>query len=86
MRTISITEARRHIKDLLNQVKETGEVFAIGRRDSLEAILLKFPANYNSKLNDITNINAYSASFDFLNSEPDLYNADDLKKRYDKKR
>lgn len=83
MKTISITNARRHIKDLLDQVKEKGEVFAIGRRDSLEVLILKFPTKYNSKLNDITNINTYSASFDFLQNEPDLYSADDLRKKYD---
>jgi antitoxin (DNA-binding transcriptional repressor) of toxin-antitoxin stability system len=83
MKTISITDARRHIKDLLDQVKETGEVFAIDRRNNLEALLLKFPSKYNSKLNDITNINTHSASFDFLNKEPDLYSLDDLKEKYD---
>ena len=86
MKTISITNARKNMRDLIDQTRETGEVFAIGRRNYLEALLLKFPSTYNSKLNDITNINAYSNSFDFLKDEPDLYSVSDLRKRYDQKR
>lgn len=35
-----------------------------------------------SLVNDITTINAYSRSFDFLKNEPDLYSLSDLRKRY----
>ena len=34
---------------------------------------MKFPRDYNKDLNEITNINTYSSSFDFLADEPDLY-------------
>ena len=83
MKTISTTEARKNIKTLVDIVRETGVVFAIGRRDKPEALLMKFPRDYNKELNEITNMNAYSGSFSFLEQEPDLYSIDDLKKKYD---
>ena len=82
MKTISTTNVRKHIKALVNEVRETGEVIAIGRRNDVEALLIKFPREYNKTLSDITNINTYSSSFDFLEHEPDLYVLSDLKKRY----
>ena len=82
MKTISTTEARKNMKALVDLVRETGIVFAIGRRDNPEALLMKFPRDYNQKLNEITNMNAYSESFSFLKEEPDLYSIDDLKKKY----
>lgn len=82
MRTVSTTNARKHIKTLLDRVRETGEIIAIGRRARIEALLIKFPSHYNKELSDITNVNTYSSSFDFLYEEPELYSADDLKKRY----
>lgn len=35
---------------------------------------------YNKDVNEITNINACSKSFDFLAHEPELYSLSDLKK------
>jgi len=67
---------------MINEVRETGEVFAIGRRDNLEVVMLKFPRVYSSSFSDIANINTYSQSFDFLKNEPDLYSVTDLKKKY----
>lgn len=83
MRTITTTNVRKCIKDLIDLVKETGEVVAIERHDNLEALIIKFPKDYNKKLSDITNINAYSSSFDFLADEPDLYTRADLRKKHD---
>lgn len=82
MKTITTTNARKQIAKLIDLVKETGDVFAIGRRNRPEVLLIKFPTNYNSDLSDITNINAYSESFSFLESEPELYSTADLKKPY----
>ncbi|KKW25046.1 MAG: hypothetical protein UY67_C0001G0048 [Candidatus Kaiserbacteria bacterium GW2011_GWA2_52_12] len=82
MKIITTTSARKHIKDIVDRAKYRGEVFAIGRRDSIDAIVIGFPRAYSDAVNDITNVNAYSRSFDFLESEPDLYSADDLKNRY----
>lgn len=73
MKTITSTNARKKLKSLLEIIKETGEVFAIGRHNHLDALLMKFPRDYNKDLNEITNINTYSSSFDFLADEPDLY-------------
>lgn len=82
MKTISTTEARKNIKTLVDLVRETGAVYAIGRRDKPEVLLIKFPRDYNKELNEITNMNAYSESFAFLEGEPDIYSIDDLKKKY----
>ena len=82
MKTISATNARKDLGKLISSVRETGEVVAIGRHNDYEALLIKFPMHYNSLLSDITNINAYSTSFDFLKDEPDIYSLNDLKKRY----
>jgi hypothetical protein len=82
MKTITTTNARKQIANIINVVKETGDVFAIGRRNQPEVLIIKFPTEYNKAVNDITNINAYSESFSFLDSEPDLYSVADLKKKY----
>lgn len=82
MKTISTTEARKNIKKLINYVRETNDTVVIGRRNAMEALLMKFPDAYSNSFDDITNINTYSGSFDFLKDEPDLYNISDLKERY----
>ena len=82
MKIITTTNARKQIAKLINTVRETGEAFAIGRRNRPEVLLIKFPETYNEQFNDITNINAASASFSFLEDEPDLYSVADLKKRH----
>ena len=80
MKIISTTEARKRISDLLDAVVTNSASFVIGRHDAPEAVLVKFPTNYRSDVSDITNINAYSNSFDFLKDEPDIYSLDDIKK------
>ena len=82
MKTISATNARKHIANIINTVRESGDVFAIGRHQKPEVLVIKFPSEYNATLNDITNSNAYSESFAFLKDEPDLYTTDDLKTVY----
>ena len=82
MKIITTTNVRKNIGGIINRVKYFGDVFAIGRRDSIDALLIQFPQSYNYGLNDITNINANSKSFDFLSKEPDIYSASDLKKKY----
>lgn len=81
MKIITTTNARKNIKKVIDLVKYSGEVFGIGRRDSIDALLIQFPQNYNKELNDITNINANSKSFDFLLKEKDIYSLSDLKKK-----
>lgn len=82
MKTITTTNARKQMADIITAVKETGDVFAIGRRNQPEVLVIKFPTEYNSAVNDITNVNTYSESFSFLDNEPELYSVADLKKRY----
>jgi len=82
MKTISTTNVRKHIKTLIDEVREHGEVIGIGRRNKIEALILKFPNDYNKELSDITNVNSYSESFSFLDKEPELYSVNDLKKKY----
>ena len=82
MKTITTTNARKQIAQIINSVRETGDVFAIGRRNQPEVLLIKFPSEYNKNLNDITNVNVYSESFSFLDDEPELYSKEDLKKPY----
>ena len=82
MKLITTTRARKNISAIIDRVKHHGEVYAIGRRDSIDALLIQFPQAYNDEMNDVTNVNANSKSFDFLAKEPNLYTASDLKKRY----
>lgn len=85
IKTISTTEARKKISELVSHVRETGESFAIGRRSRPEVLVIKFPEAYSPKFNDITNVNATGGSFDFLEDEPDLYTLDDAKEVYVKR-
>lgn len=82
VKTITTTNARKQISKIIDTVKETGDVFAIGRRNRPEVLVIKFPVEYSAELNDITNVNTYSESFSFLENEPELYSVADLKKRY----
>jgi len=82
MNVVTTTNARKNISEIINRVKMRGEVFGIGRRNSIDALIIQFPSAYNKDLNDITNINALSHSFDFLQDEPELYSVSDLKKKY----
>lgn len=74
--------ARKNISEIINQVSFKGGNIAIGRRNKPEVLLIKFPQYLNPKVNEITNINANSDSFKFLEDEPDIYSVDDLKKKY----
>ena len=82
MKTVSTTNARKHIAKLIDSVRETGASYAIGRHNKPEALLIKFPVEYNAAFSDITNVNAYSESFSFLENEPELYSVADLKRKY----
>ena len=82
MKIITTTNARKTIGDMINKVKYSGEVFGIGRRNSIDALLIQFPTAYNKDMNEITNINANSKSFDFLSKEKEIYSLSDLKKKY----
>lgn len=82
MKTITTTNARKQIGRIVDLVRETGDVVAIGRRNTPEVLVIRFPQEYNKHLSDITNINTYSTSFAFLETEEDIYSVSDLKRRY----
>jgi len=73
MNILSTTKARNILPDLIESIKNTGCNFVLGRRGIPEVIIMKFPAGYSVNATDITNINTYSNSFDFLNDEPNIY-------------
>ena len=82
MKIIASTDFRKNISDVLDAVTHRGQVVGIGRRNKVEAIILKWPARQRNDLSETTNVSANSSSFDFLADEPDLYSVEDLKKRY----
>ena len=43
-----------------------------------KAILIKFPTEYVGGMSDITNVNSYTSSFDFLKDEKELYSRKDI--------
>lgn len=81
MKIVATTEARKHLSELINQVRYTNKPVAIGRHNKGEVLLIKFTQE-NPLVDDITNFNQYAGSFDFLQDEPDLYSVNDLKKKY----
>ncbi len=82
MTTYSTTEARKNFSDIINQVKYQNKIIAIGRnRDYTEALIIPYP-KINDEAINISEINAKSSSFNFLEEEPDLYSISDIKKRY----
>ena len=82
MKTITTTNARKQMSKLVETIRDTGDVFAIGRRNRPEVLMIKFPSEYSREVNEITNINTYSESFAFLDDEPNLYSLSDLKRKY----
>lgn len=78
MTVISTSKARNLLPQFIAALKEHDAAFVIGRRNSPEAVLIKFPSHYKKDVSDITNVNAYSSSFDFLADEPELYSAADV--------
>lgn len=82
MKVLTTTNLRKNIAEVISRVRYDNQVYGIGRHQKIEALIIKFPDHYNPNLNEITNFNANSSSFDFLFDEPDLYSLKDLKKRY----
>lgn len=78
MTVISTSKARNLLPQFIEALKEHDTVFVIGRRNTPEAVLIKFPSHYKKDVSDITNVNAYSSSFDFLADEPELYSVADV--------
>lgn len=80
IKVIPAAEARNALSSYIQSFKSDNKrSFVIGRRSTPEAVIIPFPEEFNPELNDITNVNAYSSSFDFLHDEPDLYTREDIK-------
>ena len=67
---------------MVNIVSTSRKSIVIGRRNVPEVVLIPFPSFWNGKLSEITNINSYSKSFDFLADEPEIYSVKDIKHTY----
>ena len=78
MNIISTSKARTLLPQFIAALKEHDTAFIIGRRNTPEAVLIKFPSHYRNDVSDITNVNTYSSSFDFLADEPELYSPSDI--------
>lgn len=81
MNHTSTSKARALLPKWIDSLKERDGVFVIGRRNVPEAVLIKFPSEYRKDVTDITNVNAYSAIFDFLSDEPEIYTSADVRKK-----
>ncbi len=79
MTIISTSKARNLLPQFIEALKERDGAYVIGRRNNPEVILIKFPHEYRKNVTDITNVNAYSSSFNFLLDEADLYSVDDVR-------
>ena len=80
MQYYSITDARKKLGELVNRVRYTRQAIALGKHGKAEVFLVAIGDGGNDV--PMTEINAASASFAFLEEEPDLYSVTDLKKRY----
>ena len=74
------TEARKNLSKIVNQVHYQKVVVSIGRRNEEEVLLI--PRLSVDESIPVSEMNASSPSFAFLDEEPDLYTLADLKKRY----
>lgn len=74
------TEARKNLSKIVNQVHYQKVVVSIGRRNEEEVLLI--PKLSVDESIPVSEMNAGSPSFAFLEEEPDLYSLADLKKRY----
>lgn len=79
---VSATLVRKNISEIINEIIYRNRSFAIGRRNKIEALIIKYPQYFNEDLSAITNYNANSDSFKFLVDEPNLYSINDLRKKY----
>lgn len=80
MKTISSTNTRRFISNIIGEVMETGRSVVVSRYNEPEVAIIKFPREYKKSFSDISNLNAYSKSFDFLKDEPEIYSLKDIRK------
>ncbi len=80
MRHLSTTEARKNFSNIVNEVKYQQLIVSVGRRGVSEVFIV--PAYQIVEDVPVSEMNAASKSFDFLENEPEIYTLKDLKKRY----
>lgn len=78
-RTITTTKLRANLASVIDLVSKENISLGIGKKGKPEVLLIKNPANKNTKLSDILNLNTNSSSFDFLKKEPDIYSIKDIR-------
>lgn len=81
MNVYSTTQARSNFSELINKVTYEKQVIVLGRNNKKEVLMVPYPQIDEGDL-PLSEMNAASASFDFLDSEPELYSFKDLKKQY----
>lgn len=81
MRIIPVTEGRKRLGELIDIVKYQRSIIVLGKHGEAEALLIAIPGQ--SEDFSISEINAHSPSFAFLDTEPDLYSRSDLKPQYE---
>ena len=79
MQMISTTVARTQLGEIINKVKYQKVIIALGRNNKAEVLVTPVP---DTSEIPISELNAASPSFDFLDDEEDLYSIKDLKKKY----
>jgi hypothetical protein len=80
MRVIPVTEGRKRLGELVDLVRYQKTIIAIGKNGRADVLLVAIPGiGFDFSL---TEVNAASGSFAFLEQEPNLYSRDDLKQRY----
>ena len=82
MQFFTTAQAQKQMATIIDTVRFKNRPVAIGEKNEKEVLVIKFPKYVKKSLTDITNLNAYGGSFDFLNNEPDLYSVEDIKKAY----
>ena len=79
MRIISVTDGRKQLGELISQVEYQKRLIALEKNGKAEALLVAssdFPQDVT-----VSDMNAASPSFTFLDDEPDLYSIADVKER-----
>ena len=78
IKTLSTTEARERMSDLIDIVSLVVNLLLLDV-EMFQKLFLFLSLILEWKLSLITNINAYSKSFDFLAQEPEIYSIEDIK-------
>lgn len=81
MHVVSITDGRKQLGELVNLVKYQHQVIALGKNGKADVLIVSLPELESDV--PVSDINAASPSFRFLEDEPDLYSVADLKVKYD---